>query len=99
MQGNPQNRFICSTNVKVNKIRYCLEFIEHDDNHVLLYINGMKTDCYIRRVLSPERYKYQISSDPYNLHLVMDELMIGKSRYNRDIVNSIFDKYAAEYRI
>ena len=72
-----------------------LEFIEHQDLHFWLYVNGCMTDVKIPRHISREViYNYRSDSNPKQL---MDSLTFGISKYNKKRVQKILIDFAPQY--
>ena len=99
MDDNPQEALICSTDVVYGDQEYCMEFIRHKDLHVYIYLNGLKTDCFIVRSYHDYNYKDHINTDPYGLSNIIEHTWTGKSKYNVRLIEGIFKIYAAEHYV
>jgi len=98
MEDNPQEGHKAMFLVRHLKTDYNMEIITHRDGHHYIYLNGVKTDCFIVRSVS-ESDLWRVTDDAHQLTHVVDKVWYGKSKYNKSIVEGIVKKYAAEHFI
>lgn len=95
MKANPQTAFICSFQA-TKELHF--EFIEHQDGHKYLYINGCKIDIYIGRS-AENNGSIKWPSNIKELFDIKQHIWYGKSKYNEKIIEDLFSQGFPQYYI
>ena len=84
MNENPQEELKLS----IENGKDTIEFIEHQDHHLWLYFNGMKTDTYYPR--------HQEFNKRMKRFKIFKRLWFGKSLYNTTKIEDFFKELVPE---